>query len=934
MPCSKPLERLLVASLLLLAISPASATGQTFAVANYVLDRLYLGNGITALDFGPTGILYLAEKQGRVLAALPDGQGGYQTPQVFLDLRAQVDSTVESGLLGLAVDPDFTSTRHIYLFYTTATDQRLARTTANAAGTSGTSPSTLLTGLPRAFNFHKAGDIQFRPGEPDNIYISLGDDGFPGEAQSLTSYRGKMLRVSKSDGNGLATNPYIQGTSLTTLRSRLWAIGFRNPFRFAFHPVVGQPRADVAYVSENGDSTDKVSWVRAGSNGAWSAAGDNGGFLSPPDAQHRVLFTGEPSNIGLAVAASGPFSDGGAPVLYLANWFPNQVFIRRWRLGGADLSQVTAVAADRGLPFVSNLYATAMRFGPDGALYFTQSSVDAALGPEYDVGRIRFVGGDPPVAAFTTSPSPAAGPVPFTVAFTDTSTDRDGTIQAWEWDFGDGARATARNPTHVFAFPGTYTVTLSVTDNDGLRSLAQAEVDVANCADLLLSVEVLDGRFLDGRVISPTVGLELYQGDGATPLSFSGGGGTAGNSLTIIGGRLETAIYVEIFGEAVVSRLVDPSGTLKTQTIGFPVVNGVTFWVQELTFSPSTTALRGRVTDTRGDPATVDIGVARTDVSSLYPIAGGRDYLASSGIPPTGVRHRRVTDRLGYYYLPFRDGGRYFLDVVGDTNADQYVSTALDLNVALGAAVDRDIVVALQEGGAGCDNLSGISSTPNVDYATQIQPIWDFGCIGCHRPNSANGGGLALTSSVSWSELVNVPSTQAPGLDLVRPGVPSSSYLLEKISCNNPQVGARMRPGSPMPLADQALVRDWIAQGALRSSMGANDAGVGDVGGAGPAPSAPRLDAGIATGLGGGASPAAFTAESEPEEPPSCTCALSRSLARRPMLGALEIGGFAVLLVVAARRKRRAESGAPDRSARRRRPEGSPRSPAAAPHPD
>lgn len=55
-----------------------------------------------------------------------------------------------------------------------------------------------------------------------------------------------------------------------------------------------------------------------------------------------------------------------------------------------------------------------------------------------------------------------------TIDFTDSSTDSDGTIVAWDWDFGDGsAHSALQNPTHVYAAPGTCTVTLKVTDNSG-----------------------------------------------------------------------------------------------------------------------------------------------------------------------------------------------------------------------------------------------------------------------------------------------------------------------------------------------------------------------------------------------------------------------------------------------------------------------------------
>jgi PKD repeat protein len=82
----------------------------------------------------------------------------------------------------------------------------------------------------------------------------------------------------------------------------------------------------------------------------------------------------------------------------------------------------------------------------------------------------------PPVANFTFTPAnPKAGQ---TVKFTDQSTDADGTIKAWAWDFGDGGTSTERNPSHQYARDGTYTVKLTVTDNDELSHTATKQITV------------------------------------------------------------------------------------------------------------------------------------------------------------------------------------------------------------------------------------------------------------------------------------------------------------------------------------------------------------------------------------------------------------------------------------------------------------------------
>lgn len=87
----------------------------------------------------------------------------------------------------------------------------------------------------------------------------------------------------------------------------------------------------------------------------------------------------------------------------------------------------------------------------------------------------------PPTAGFQ---SACSG---LTCSFTDTSTDVDGTIVARQWSFGDGAASMAANPSRTYAAGGTYTVALTVTDDDGATGQATATVTVAEPAAMALS---------------------------------------------------------------------------------------------------------------------------------------------------------------------------------------------------------------------------------------------------------------------------------------------------------------------------------------------------------------------------------------------------------------------------------------------------------------
>ncbi len=96
----------------------------------------------------------------------------------------------------------------------------------------------------------------------------------------------------------------------------------------------------------------------------------------------------------------------------------------------------------------------------------------------------------PPVAGFTSS---CTG---LDCKFTDQSTDSDGSITSWSWDFGDGVMSSTQNPDHAYGAAGTYVVSLEVTDNDGQGDSTVKNVTVANI--FLINTAISDAWFFPG----------------------------------------------------------------------------------------------------------------------------------------------------------------------------------------------------------------------------------------------------------------------------------------------------------------------------------------------------------------------------------------------------------------------------------------------------
>lgn len=118
------------------------------------------------------------------------------------------------------------------------------------------------------------------------------------------------------------------------------------------------------------------------------------------------------------------------------------------------------------------------------------------------------VANQPPTADFEFSPAdPSPGE---DIQFKDKSSDADGTISSWSWDFGDGNTGAVQSPSHQYAEVGTFTVTLTVTDNDGATATASKPIEVAKIVTATRTIATFESnRVPRGASFKVTIEIEV-----------------------------------------------------------------------------------------------------------------------------------------------------------------------------------------------------------------------------------------------------------------------------------------------------------------------------------------------------------------------------------------------------------------------------------------
>ena len=272
-------------------ITPASD------LARGLVDRLVgTVSAPTDIAFLPNGRGLVTTRQGKVRLIV----NGDVRPGAVLRISGRTCSNGERGLLGIAVDPQFTENRWIYVFWTfdkfDSCGEEPAATPVNRVtrfrlGTDGNtvngSATLIVDNIPSPASNHNAGDLAF--GRDGFLYITTGDGGCQigapdqcgpdnNNSRRLDIPNGKVLRVTRA-GDVPDDNPFVGDVDARRCTApggpdagegpciETFASGLRNPFRMDIAPGTSTP-----WVNDVGQSTwEEIDAIEAGADYGWNA---------------------------------------------------------------------------------------------------------------------------------------------------------------------------------------------------------------------------------------------------------------------------------------------------------------------------------------------------------------------------------------------------------------------------------------------------------------------------------------------------------------------------------------------------------------------------------------------------------------------------------------------------------------------------------------
>jgi len=364
----------MVASLAACGSDPA--TGPVIIPAEFALSVQEVVSGLANPVYAtaPAGDarLFVVEQPGRIRIV----RNGQLLPTPFLDIAARVSSGGERGLLSVAFHPSYAANGFFFVHFTDLSGNTRVERFSRSGDPDVALPasSKLILTVAQPFANHNGGLNLFGP--DGMLYIGLGDGGSGGDpfgnGQDRNTLLGKILRIDVDRGDPYvvpAGNPFVgqQGA-----RGEIWALGLRNPWRFAFDRTGG-----VMYIADVGqDRFEEVNAVaanRGGVNYGWNTMEAASCFGSSSCNQQGlelpVLFY---ARAGGACAVTGGFVYRGASLPEIAGHY----FFSDYCAGFLKSFQFQNGSAVEQRTWDVGSVGSVTSFGEDGSgeLYMTSSN--------------------------------------------------------------------------------------------------------------------------------------------------------------------------------------------------------------------------------------------------------------------------------------------------------------------------------------------------------------------------------------------------------------------------------------------------------------------------------------------------------------------------------------------------------------------------------
>lgn len=483
-------------------IQANSMFAQTFP-ANFAGVQIATGLDPVAMDIAADGRIFLAEKNGKVRII----KNGSLLAAPFITIP-NLDNFNERGLLKVLLDPDFSTNKYVYVYYTykspatNVSNNRVSRFTANGdVAVAGSELVLINLNALGSVGYHNGGGMAFKDGK---LFISTGENTVSSNSQSFTTLLGKVLRI-QADGSIPADNPYY--TSASGDNRAIWALGLRNPFKLAAQPGTGR-----LFINDVGAGAwEEINEGIAGKNYGWPGIEGVRTNQTMPANYQDPFYVYNHSAGGCAITAGVFYNPATAqfPATYTGKYFFGDYCDGNIKTLDLSTKAVTTFASgiNRPLDMVTandgTLYFIARGGIPGGSDDANTSSTNGV------VWKVTYTGnGMPVVAVQPVSKTVSAGQ---SVTFTVVASGNP--APAYQW---------LRNGT---AIPGataaSYTIaSTALADNNAVFNvLVQNSVGSVTSSEATLTV--LNNQLPVATITSPVAGTSYSGGD---IITFTGTG--------------------------------------------------------------------------------------------------------------------------------------------------------------------------------------------------------------------------------------------------------------------------------------------------------------------------------------------------------------------------------------------------------------------------